>query len=132
MGCNEWRLPNVLFNWLSTIGHPVTQKGVIVPKCVPDGLEPDLCQGPKKIRDPGFAESKVTQDSGNPGHQNCDLLQDFGNPGPRDFDMQRDPENPGPQNFYCRKTLKTQDLKIWICGETQETQNLKIWMSRDF
>ena len=29
MGCNEWRLPNVLFNWLSTIGHPVTQKGVV-------------------------------------------------------------------------------------------------------
>ena len=30
MGCNEWRLPNVLFNWLSTIGHPVTQKGVVM------------------------------------------------------------------------------------------------------
>ena len=29
MGCNEWRLPNVLFNWLSTVGHPVTQKGVL-------------------------------------------------------------------------------------------------------
>ena len=28
--CNDWRLPNVLFNWLSTIGHPVTQKGVFV------------------------------------------------------------------------------------------------------
>ena len=26
---NEWRLPNVLFNWLSSIGHPVTQKGVV-------------------------------------------------------------------------------------------------------
>ena len=38
MGCNEWRLPNVLFNWLSTIGHPVTQKGVVTPNASRGGL----------------------------------------------------------------------------------------------
>ena len=100
---------------------------------------PDLCQGPKKVRDPGFTESKVPRfgtlmdlgprtsflswDCGNPGPQNYDMPQDPGNPGPQYFDMQRDPGNPGPQNFESRKTLETQDLKIWICGETLETQN---------
>ena len=97
---------------------------------------PDLCQGPKKIRDPGLLSPRswtlmdlgprtsfLSCDSGNPGPQNYDTPQDPGNPGPQDCDMRRDPGNPGPQNFDSRKTLKTQDLKILICGETLETQN---------
>ena len=61
----------------------------------------DLCQGSKKVRDPGFAESKVWNLDGSwtlhvlfavglwkPRTSNCVMPQDPGNPGPQDLDMQ--------------------------------------------
>ena len=53
----------------------------------------DMCQGSKKVRDPGFAESKVWDLDGS-----WTLCCHF-----------------------CRKTLETQDPKIWILREAQGT-----------
>ena len=78
----------------------------------------DLCQGPKKIRDPGFAESKV-----------WDLARLF---------CRGTQETQVLTIEICRKTLETQDLKIWICSESLETKDLNIlivarpWKPRTF
>jgi hypothetical protein len=49
-GYGEWRLPNVLFNQLSTNGHSVTQKGVLLQwrgnYVLPDGLIWHVCRVP--------------------------------------------------------------------------------------
>ena len=43
MRFTQWRLPNVLFNWISTIGQPIMQKGVLIiqrsRKCVENSLK---------------------------------------------------------------------------------------------
>ena len=75
---------------------------------------PDLCQGPKKIRDPGFAESKVWDLDGS---WTLHVLFFRGTLETQDLKI-----------LICRKTLETQDLKILICSETLETQDLKIWI----
>ena len=107
----------------------------------------DLCQGPKKIRDPGFAESKVWDLDRSwtlhvlfvvglwkPRTSKLWYAARPWKPRTSKFWPQWDPGNPGPQSFDSRKTLEIQDLKFWICVETLETrtQNLKIFMSWDF
>ena len=72
----------------------------------------DLCQGPKKIRDPGLAESKVWDLEGS---STLHALFCRGTRETQDLKI-----------CICRKTLETQDGKILICSETLETQDLEI------
>ena len=107
---------------------------------------PDLCECPKKIQDPGFAESKVWDLDGS---WTLHVLFVVGLWKPRTSklgsDMPQDPGNPGPQNFDHSETLETQDLKVLIVARPWKprtlkfeyvwkpwkprTQNLKIMMS---
>ena len=95
----------------------------------------DLCQGSKKVRDPGFAESKVWDLDGSwtlhvlfavglwkPRTSKLCYAARPWKPRTSRFWYAVRPWKPRTSKFDSRKILETQDLKSWICGETLETQ----------
>ena len=115
--CRWWTTTvEIIFNALSTSFEEVnphfdTPVGkLIFPWCC---QQADLCQGPKKVRDPGFAESKVWDLDGS---WTLHVLFAAGLWKPRTSKL----------CYAASKTLETQDLNILICSETLKTQDLKI------
>ena len=91
-------------------------------------IAPDLCQGSKKVRDPGFAESKVWNLDGSWTLHGV-FAVGLWKPRTSKLCYAAWPWKPRTSRFwYAVRPWKPQDLKILIVARPWKTQDLKIWI----